>query len=343
MSLRVAILYDPAATLDHGAPEDLLAAQDVRRVAEAVAAACRARGWAAESLGVPAAPRQLLERLERTRPHVAFNLVEGLRGDSRLEAAFAALLELVGLPYTGSPPRALALGLEKPLVRDLLRGHGLPVPPGRLLRHGDEPLDGLRFPCIVKPAREDASHGITTDSVVADAAAARRRGQWVRQRYRQAALVEEFVDGREFNVSILGSGAEAEALPIAEIDFEGFPAGRPRLVTYAAKWVPSSPEYRGSTSVPARALPPAAAARLAAVALDAYRAVGLRDYGRVDLRLCPERGPLLLDVNPNPDLSPDAGLARAADRAGLPYADLVGGIVEGALARGYAAAPPHGG
>jgi D-alanine-D-alanine ligase len=336
MSRRIAVLYDPRAGLLPGEPEDALAADEVHQVSQDVAAACRSCGWDAWLVEVPSQPTALLQGLERDRPDLVFNLVEGLGGQSRLEAAVPILLELAHHPYTGSPPLALVLGLEKPLVRDLLRGRGLPVPPGQLLARGDEPLDGLAFPCIVKPAHEDASHGISTDSVVADAAAARRRAAWVRERYEQAALVEEFVDGREFNVSILGEGAAATALPLAEIDFAGFPLGRPRLVTYAAKWQPSSPEYTGSASVPAEGLESGVRERLIAVSLEAYRALGLRDYGRVDLRLHAQRGPMLLEVNPNPDLSPDAGLARAAARAGLSYAELIGRIVEGALARAAA-------
>jgi D-alanine-D-alanine ligase len=186
---------------------------------------------------------------------------------------------------------------------------------------------------MVKPVHEDASHGISLESVCPDAAAARARARYVIERYRQPALVEEFVDGREFNISVLGEGVGARTLELMEIDYSDFPAGAPHLITYNAKWEEESAECTGSKPVPARDLDPELAARIRSAALGAYRAIGLRDYGRVDIRLHPEAGPLVLDVNSNPDISPGAGLARAAARSGLPYVELVGGVVEAAAAR----------
>ena len=333
MRRRVAILFNVDEGLARGVAVDALAARGVRAAARAVEAACRERGHEAFLVPAPIEPQALLERLAGLHPDVVFNLVEALSGEARLEAAVASLLELARWPYTGSPPLALAIGLDKALTRDLLHGRGVAVPAGRLLRRGDEPLDDLRFPCIVKPVREDASHGIDAESVVQDVAAARERARAVSERYAEPALVEEFVAGREFNVSILGGGETARVLPLAEIDFTGLPSGHPHLVTYAAKWIETSVEYRGTPSIAARPLAPALGARLELAALAAYRAVGGRDYGRVDMRLHPEAGPVVLEVNPNPDLSPDAGLARAAARGGIAYADLVAGIVAAALAR----------
>jgi D-alanine-D-alanine ligase len=147
------------------------------------------------------------------------------------------------------------------------------------------------------------------------------------------------VEGREFNLSILATAGVPRALPLAEIDFSRFPAGRPRLVTYEAKWVEGHPEFAGTVPVFPEDLDPALAERIRAVALAAFRAVGVRDYGRVDLRLHPRRGPVVLEVNPNPDLSPGAGLARAAARDGIDFPRLVRGILEEALARRPATAP----
>jgi D-alanine-D-alanine ligase len=156
--------------------------------------------------------------------------------------------------------------------------------------------------------------------------------------YRQPALVEEFVDGRELNVALLGSGDAAEVLPLSEIDFSRVPAGRPRILTYAAKWDVASEEYETTPSVGARPLEKELERRVHAVARAAYAALRLSGYGRVDLRLDPARGPLVIDVNPNPDLSPDAGFAKAARRAGLSHADIVRRIVEDALRRAGALA-----
>jgi D-alanine-D-alanine ligase len=207
-----------------------------------------------------------------------------------------------------------------------------------VLERGDEPLDGLRPPWIVKPVREDASHGIDARSVVHGEAALRSRAGRVIARYGQPALVEEFVDGREFNVGVLGEGDEIETLPLSEIDFSEFPAGKPRIITFRAKWVEESAEWAGARVVPATDLPAELASQLADTAVAAYRALGLRDYGRVDLRWSERHGPIVVDVNPNPDLAQECGLARAAARKGMSYVDLIGRILECASAR--QGAPP---
>lgn len=337
--MRIAVLYNPDENLDHGDEADALAVQAVRDCAQAVADACRENGWDATLVSACRDPAALIDRLRAERPDVVFNLVEALDGDARLEAAAAWVLELAGLPYTGSPPRAMTLALEKPVTRAVLAAHGVPVPRGATLVTGDEPaLDDLAYPVIVKPAASDASHGIGIDSVVDEPEAARARARWLRATYDQAAVVEEFIDGRELNVSILGEGASATVLPLFEIDFdEDYPAGKPRLVTYISKWGPEDhPEFQGSWSVPVKELAPEVAERVRATALAAYRAIGLQDYGRVDIRLHPERGPFVVDVNPNPDLSPCAGLNLAADEAGLTYAQLIGRVVRAALERSHA-------
>jgi D-alanine-D-alanine ligase len=289
-------------------------------------------GWEVKRCCAPEDPVAFLSLLGSLKPNVIFNLVESLKGDSRLETGAIWLYELAGLPYTGSPPRATMLALEKPVTRALLSVHGVPVPAGKLFEVGDEPIDGLRPPWIVKPAREDASHGITRESVVYDERSLRERIRYIYERYHQAALVEEFIDGREFNVSILGEGANAAALDLGEIDYSNFPPG-PHLITYNAKWLYDSPECTGSVPIAAADLSHELRARITTVALAAYRVIGLRDYGRIDLRLHPEDGPLVLDVNANPDLSPDAGLARAAARSGIDYVSLIRRIVTPALER----------
>lgn len=333
MPLRIAVCYNDDDGLDRGEAIDRLAARGVVGAAEAVADACRENGWEPILLPVRGEASDLLDGLARAQADAAFNLVEAVGGDTRLEAACAWLFELSHVPYTGSGPLALAVGLEKPVAKAVMASRGVPVPKGRLLERGDEPLADLDPPLIVKPSREDASHGISKDSVVWDAAAARERARYVIRTYDQPALVEEFIDGREFNVSVLGENGSARLLPLAEIDFDALPPDHPRLMTYEAKWVEESVAYGTTPSMAARPIEAATADRIEEVVLAAYRAVGLRDYGRVDIRLHPTRGPIVLEVNPNPDLTPDAGVARTASRAGIAYATLIAGIVEAALAR----------
>jgi D-alanine-D-alanine ligase len=332
---RVAVLTSRDEGLagdgDGAAGLDAAAVLGVREAADAVLSSLRRAGHEALPVTVTRDVRAAMDDLARARADVVFFLVESVDGDARLEAAVAAALEWAGIPFTGSGARALALAQEKPLARAVLSAAGVPVPRGCVLARGDEPLSDLGpAPWIVKPSREDASHGLDAGSVVTDEPALRERARWLIRRYGQPALVESFVSGREFNVSLLGEGESLDVLPVSEIDFSSFPAGRPAFVTYAAKWEPESAEYLGTPPVFSD-LPAATHERLATVARRAYAALGLRDYGRVDVRWDEARGPLVLDVNPNPDISPGAGLARAAERAGLDHVALVDRIVKGAL------------
>ncbi|MFH1808583.1 MAG: D-alanine--D-alanine ligase [Pseudomonadota bacterium] len=327
MGLRIAVLYNDDAALLHGDAGDALAVAAVVPCARAVTQALQARGHRAEMIGLKPDLPTLARTLAGLDVELVFNLVEALGGDARLEAAMAWLYELARLRYTGSPPEAMTLGLDKPLCKAVLRDRGIAVAPGVLVVNGNEPFGDLRYPAIVKPAHEDASHGITVDSVVANEAMARTRARDVVARYRQPALVESFLPGREFNVAVLGAGADAHCLELAEIAFDELPASHPPLVTYEAKWAEDSEAFLKTPSIAARALAPALAAAIRRTALDAYRAVGLRDYGRVDLRLDHDGQPCVLEVNPNPDISPDAGLARAAERSGIPYDELIDRIV----------------
>jgi D-alanine-D-alanine ligase len=336
--LRVTILYNDDSAHAHGEAIDALAVLAVVEAAQAVAASCRKGGYETELVAAPTDPAGLLAAVARARGGVLFNLVEALGGDPTLEPAVASLFELEGVVYTGSAPRAILVGLEKPLARAVLAARGVPIPAGTLLERGDEPIAGAP-PYIVKPSREDASHGISTESVVPSEAAARERARYVREKYLQAALVEEFVDGREFNITVLGEGDDLEVLSPGEIDYAEFPAGKPRLVTYEAKWLVGSPEYLGTRSVGARGLDGELGRRVAEIARAAYRAVGLRDYGRVDIRLHLDGGPRVLEVNPNPDVSPGGGVSLAAARSGIDYDALIWRIVRGAVAR-LGAHPP---
>lgn len=317
------------------------ARQDVLRVASAVAEALERRGCSVLPAPVGADPLGDFERLRRHRPDVVFNLCESLSGDARGEMAASGVLELLQLPYTGSPPLALGLALHKDVAKDVLVARGVPTPrhvvvtdPGELARVA------LPFPLIVKPAREDASVGIGFGSVVRDPAALAAAVRAILRDHAQPALVERYVDGREVYVPLLGN-APRVVLPTTEIRFGPAFDGRPRIVSYRAKWDVAAPEYLDSPAVPCT-LPPPIAARAAEVAQAAFAALGCRDYGRVDLRLTPEGEPHVIDVNPNCDLHPEAGFARAAALAGMSYPDLVGTLVGLALERSHAR-PTHGG
>jgi D-alanine-D-alanine ligase len=278
----------------------------------------------------------LRERLAELDPDCAFNLCESLAGDTRLESAVPLILELLGVPFTGSPPDALRYALYKDRVKRRLQAAGVPTPRACVMARPDDPCE-LPFPLIVKPVREDGSVGITSRSVVHNAEDLRARVAEIVSAFRQACLVEEYVPGRELNVALFGYPA-ARVLPLSEIDFSGLPPHQPAIVSYAAKWNEGSAEDLGTRPVLHPELPSAIAARVRRVAAEAFRAVGMRDYGRVDVRLAASGVPYVVDVNPNCDLSKHAGMARAAAAVGIDYAALVKLLVRYALRRGRAAA-----
>jgi len=331
--MRLAVLYNDDEALAGGDPLDGIAVAAVRGEARAVAEAARQRGHQVTMHGLR---RDLVElasllRALELEADLVFNLVEALGGEARLEPAVPWMLEVARIPFTGSGPVALTLCLDKHRTKAILRDQGVPVADGRLLCTGDEPLEGLAFPALVKPAQQDASHGIDGRSVVQDEQAARNLARELIARFGQPALVEAFLPGREFNVGLLGRGAAAQVLDLSEIDFSSFPADRPPLVTYQAKWCEQSEDY---LKTPVRACPelaPELAGTLRRIARAAYGALDLRGYGRVDIRLDAAGAPRVLEVNPNPDISPEAGLARAAARSGIPYDELIGRILDDAL------------
>jgi D-alanine-D-alanine ligase len=334
--MRVGILASADRSLASGEKRDRIAVQASTHEVDAVEAACRANGWEPARIRATADPRRTIAAIEAARPDVVFHLAESVEGDARIESLLAALLEGRSIPFTGSGPKTLWTALHKPLARTKLQLAGVAVPLGFALERQHDPMprafrkaSGRRW--IVKPSREDASHGISIDSVVTGERAVRERARYVIETYSQPALVEEFVEGREFNVSMIEEASGPRVLPLSEIDFTRFPAGAPRLVTFASKWIEGSAEHRGTPSIAARKLARGQERSIREAALGAWRALGMRSYGRVDLRLAEDGLPRVLDVNPNPDVSLDAGLAKAAARAGIDHGSLIQRIVEIAL------------
>jgi D-alanine-D-alanine ligase len=331
--VEIALAHNDDHELAAGEADDSIGVEGVLDQVRAVERTCLDLGWQVWRVPVGRDLPAVVKLLGRRRPDVVFSMVESVSGESRLEPAMAYLLEWLGLPYTGSPPVALALALHKPLARAVLADAGVAVPRGAVLENGDEPLDGLSYPVIVKPTREDGSHGIRNASVATSESAARARARYVTQQYAQPALVEEFIDGREFNVSLLGPAKAPVVLPLREIRYT-LPADLPRLLGYEAKWRPETVEFQ--ETLPATVIdPPELVESIPATARAAYTALGVRDYGRVDIRLDRNGRPMVLDVNPNPEIVPRGhfGLAATALEGGLSFPDLITFIVDQALAR----------
>lgn len=270
------------------------------------------------------------------REKTVLNLVEALDGSAAGACAVPDLLRALGRRFSGCDTPCLNLTLDKHQAKAVLRASEVATPDWSLLHPGESAsrtaLPG--FPVIVKPTRADASEGIDAAAVVAQPGqpfeeAVRR----VHEEFGQPALVEAFVEGREFNVSLLQDGDEVRVLPLAEIEFRDFPAGRPRIVDYAAKWLSESWECRQTVrKVPAE-LSDDVATEIRAVALRAWKATGCRDYARVDIRMSSAGHPFVLEVNANPDISPDGGFAAALAAGGITYSDFIATLLRNAERR----------
>lgn len=318
--MKVAILYDDVAGRAHATVDE----RGVLEAVEAVDGALRELGHDPTHVPVDHPDDRWLDALRRARPSLVFNLCEGAGGSSAVEAHVAAYVELLGVPVTGSRAEALAFARRKDRVNAALAALHLPVPPWTVVRGGTT-REWMHYPAIVKPAAEDASVGIAQHSVARDAAELRAAIHAARAH--SPLLVQEYLEGRELNVGILGD----EVLPISEIDFGTMPASHWRLVSYSAKWDAGSAEDLGSQPRCPAEIDDALAARARCLARDAWRAVDGRGYGRVDLRADSADTLYVLEVNPNPDLAPSAGIARMAAAASYDYTTLIDRIVREAV------------
>ncbi len=324
----VVVLYNMDEKVGRGDARDIIATQGVIACAEAVMAALRGLGW--RVAGAPyrsdaetaLAPYSSLD-------WVVFNLGEGLEGRLFEEARIAWAVEAMGYRFTGNDGMALALTTHKARTKRVLQAAGVATPAGWLFRQPEEIGDDYPFPLIVKPTAEDASQGIGSDAVARTPEELRQRVRHIMTDYRQAALAEQFIVGREFNAGIWGD--PPELLPLAEIDFSAFGDRYQQFVSYAAKWEEDSFEYRHTPVTCPAVVEPALAARIRDTAARCWTAVGCRGYARVDMRVSDEGVPYVIEVNANPDISPDAGFFRAASRVGYSFEAMVARMLELAL------------
>jgi D-alanine-D-alanine ligase len=324
----ILILYSlPAPFLPNGAP-DIIGQESVLSRLHAVQEALRSLGYPVQTLEARGELSTFLKKIRSARADLIFNLCEEFLGRTRLEMNVAALLELMDIPFTGSSALVLGLSQDKGKTKSLLASHGIPTPAYRVWQPGmDGLLSGLQFPLIIKPLREDASLGIDNDAFILDEKTLKQQVRKIYQGYGQPALVEEYVEGRELNVSILGN-EDPQVLPISEIDFSSMPPELPKICGYAAKWVESSQEFAYTVPRCPTPLPRRIEKEVKKVSLAAYRIMECRDYARVDIRLSPRGIPHVLEINANPDISPDAGMTRSAKTAGFTYPEFIGHIVE---------------
>ena len=319
-SRSVAVIYNPV---------ELGGEAVVRGVIDGATEACdtiKALGHSVSLIRVDEGVRRFVETLDTVQPDVVFNLCEGYRESSAGEIYIAGLLELLGLPYTGTGAMALGVALDKPLAKEVFIARGIPTPRFVAFREMPTALPPLTFPLILKLAAEDASLGITAENVVRDAPSALQRLRQLFDEYRSPVLVEEFIDGREFTVPLL----DGQPLLVEEIELHV----EPRIVGFRAKWEAGSTEYRQTTPVFNPAIDDRQREEMMTLALRVWHAIGLRDYGRVDFRMDTEGQLFVLEANPNPDISAGSGYRRSLEVAKIPYPTFIATLLDNALGRG---------
>jgi D-alanine-D-alanine ligase len=331
--MKVALLYNLLERLQKGEERDILAEDAVVEEIGAVEEAVRALGHECFVMAIREEIFSVIHWLKETAPDVVFNLCESVYGNSCWEMNIPALLDLLRIPYTGSPPLTLGLCQDKGMVKDILVSKGIPTPGYKIFGRPGRHAMGNAYPMIVKPVHEDGSLGISTESVVFDDEALARQIRYVIEKYQQPALVEEFIDGREINAGMLETNGHLKVLPLSEIDYSDFPEGVPRLCGYHAKWVSESFEYQRTKPICPAPLDGAMQEKLEEVALRVFRIFGCRDYARVDVRIDRDGRIFIIEVNPNPDISPQSGMTRAIKMEGLTYTDFVENLLERALQR----------
>lgn len=330
--LHIALVYNaykenaPESSEDRAGTADLMS--QVRRIARTLR---RLR----HSVTVLPLAHDLLgfqRRLRRLNPDVVFNLYDDVVHGALYDMRLAALVRMMGYPITGCPALALGLTRYKYMTASLLAGAGIPIPPNTAVLEtvSDVAKHKWAFPIIVQPSQEHAGVGLDRHSVVMSKKALRLKVREILTTYHQPALAQRFLGGREFNVGVIG-GNRLRVLPLAEVDYSTLPKEIPPIMSYAAKWLENSVEYKNTRVICPADVEPDLAERIRDVALRAFRAVGGRGYGRVDMRLDEENQPFVLEVNCNPCLDEGIGLARSAERAGLPWPKLLQVLLRFAL------------
>jgi D-alanine-D-alanine ligase len=328
---RRAVDWDPTLNIE---PWDT-----VEEEMQLIARSLQTRGHVVTMVNIKDNFRTLLEAIESSKPELVMNLVEFFHADPENEHHVPSVFELLGIPYTGNRPLSLSLCQKKPQAKALMASAGIPTPRGVTIEVGaasatNVPAD-MRFPMIVKPAYDDASGGIDSGSVVHDRAALQARITKLHVENKMAALVEEYIEGREIHCAILGD----KALPLYEMEFKGGLDAQgqplPHIITYRAKWDPYSRDHHAvEGKCPVDNLAPEVVKRIEDVALAAYRALGCRDYARVDMRLDTVTNEVfVLEVNPNPDLAESCAFAASARASGRSYEQMICEIIDVAIER----------
>jgi D-alanine-D-alanine ligase len=340
---RIAIVYNEPDVSRYIRTHEELAIVAVLEAVEAVYDAIVKLGH--DVVVVPLVPpyEAAREKLESLEVDLVFNLFEGFFDEPETEVLVPQTLAELDRPFTGNEADVLRLGLDKPKVKVLLQNAGIPTADFQLLNPETLHMFHLDYPSIVKPRADDASNGITVDSVVRDFPSLEKQVNVIAESYGGSALVERFIGGREFNATVMGN-SEFVVLPVSEIVYSLSP-GLPHILNFDAKWEEDSHYFQGTKVVCPAKIETEKRECIADTALAAYRLIGCCGYARVDMRM-DEAGKInVMEVNPNPDISPGTGAARQAKAAGMNYTQFIGKIIQLALEKkGYDCQhPPDGG
>ena len=334
--MKVALTYNLKKEIGEaeGLPEDFYAECDDPETVEAVRDALSARHG---DIVMVEADEDAFEKFRALRPDIVFNMAEGVWGDSR-ESQIPSILEMLRIPYTGSNPLTLAMCLNKARAKEILSYYGIPTARFIVARHASLEIEKfLSFPMIVKPLLEGSSKGIKNDSIVRDVAALRKKVASVLEEYSQPALVEEYLEGREFTVALIGNGESLKALPIVEINYSALPAGVNPIYSYEAKWIFDTPDAPLDIFNCPADLTPRLKSAIEAVSKDAFGALEVRDWCRIDVRLDSEGTPHIIELNPLPGILQDpkcnSCFPKAARAAGMTFTSMVNGVLDAARLR----------
>ena len=325
MSAKIGVVYNepvPGTLRSLGEEAAVIAVLDA---VSAVSQALSKLGYEVQTIPLRPPLSSAATALAGVKADIVFNLFEGFESEPGSEAGLAELLEQIGVCFTGSPARALRLCQNKAAEKQLLRSRSVPVPDWQVLSPRNLFEFKLNFPCIIKPLGEHASQGISAESVVGDSVALSKRIDFIFKSYQCSSLVEKFLPGREFCALVVGNG-QPRLFPIEEILYT-LPSGKPNILTYAAKWIPEDEYFIGTKTKCPAGVSPELSRLVASLALASFKAVGCRGYARVDMRQGQAGELMVLEVNPNPDISSAGGARLQAEVGGMHYVAFISQIL----------------
>lgn len=331
---KVTVLYNEITSLSCQDKDALLSEEGAKDDAKAIAKALSSDGYKPDIFELT--PENIRD-LNKVRTDLFFNLCDGIGNLPKTEHKVPEILDQMSLPYTGASASSLILTTNKVLTKKIFEQNGIPTPAYAVFETLPDSLpEKLEFPLFAKPVAEDCSLGINTESVIKNIPELRRAIKKILEKYHQPVLVEQYIAGREFNVTVIGNGSQAKVLPISEIIFGKFYIGKPKFVDFKAKWLESSMSYRHTVGVCPAKISKSLQRKIEKLVLRAYLACGGRDYARIDIRVNRDEVPYFLEVNLNCDISPQMGASRSAKASGLSYSQFIGKLAHIAAQR-YAA------